>query len=235
MALYLEIISGPHKGEKYVFAEGSTIGRAKSTISLGKDPKLSGQHARVRLNSQGQLSLLDLDSSNGIRFQGQKVKKLVLMSGVEFILGSTLFKVGDEATTDEATRAEAIPLKEDWLAVLRSEYLKVQAPGTVISDLIPLSPNLRLTFLLGIEADRVIDLVYGPRSFGSDTLDIELEDPMTPPLAFQIVPSVDGPLFVTTLPKLVWVNGLSLTEKLLAPGDEISLGQTRILVEAVDV
>ena len=56
----------------------------------------------------------------------------------------------------------------------------------------PFEPALELSIIQGIQTDKKIFLGYGPREFGSDTLDVELEETTAPPIAFEIVPTNIG-------------------------------------------
>lgn len=227
MEFYFEIIEGPHRGEVYKAIEGTEIGRARGDITLSKDSKISSLHARVMKNSQGRLYLVDQDSANGIKYQGRRVRKLLLEPYVEFSLGKTSFKVLLEA---KATQAAPEPPKETWLDVLKREIGSMNptlgtTPGFGIFD-----PAVELTFAEGVQAESRVVLSFGPREFGSDTLDVELEENVAPPIAFIIKPAPGGAVFFTEYPKLVTLNGNPQREKFLTHGDQIRLGQTLIHV-----
>jgi len=57
------------------------IGRGKQTSDLTiKDPNVSRQHAMVeRIN--GQYFIVDLGSTNGVEFQGQRVDRKLISNG----------------------------------------------------------------------------------------------------------------------------------------------------------
>ena len=62
------------------------IGRGKHATDLRvADPNVSRQHAMVELSSEG-AAIVDLDSTNGIEFQGERVKRKAIQSGDLFLL-----------------------------------------------------------------------------------------------------------------------------------------------------
>ncbi len=227
MEFYFEVIDGPHRGEVFKATEGTEIGRARGEITLSKDPKISSLHARVMKNSQGRLYLVDQDSANGIKFQGRRVRKLLLEPYVEFSLGRTSFKVLLEA---KVTKGPPEPVKESWLDILKRELGSVNPSVGIAAHFGVFEPAVELTFAEGVQAETRIILSYGPREFGSDTLDVELEENVAPPIAFFIKPAPGGAIFQTEYPKLVTVNGEPQREKFLTHGDQIRLGQTLIHV-----
>jgi neural Wiskott-Aldrich syndrome protein len=57
------------------------IGRGKQSSDLTiKDPNVSRQHAMIEFDGN-QYSIVDLGSTNGIEFQGQRVRRKVLADG----------------------------------------------------------------------------------------------------------------------------------------------------------
>ena len=70
------------------------LGRSKDCDIPIPDPNISRRHAEIRLED-GQYTLVDLDSTNGIEIGTKKVRELKLEDGTHFTLGSTeiLFSV----------------------------------------------------------------------------------------------------------------------------------------------
>lgn len=89
--LILKVISGPKAGLSSPVMDGLSIGRKKTQIALD-DPKSSNLHAIIE-NNNGVFVLVDQKSRNGIKFKGKRVDSLTLEPGLEFIIGSSLFKV----------------------------------------------------------------------------------------------------------------------------------------------
>jgi pSer/pThr/pTyr-binding forkhead associated (FHA) protein len=69
-----------------------TIGRsprANNDIVLPDDGMISRRHARIEMDSDGQLTLYDIDTTNGTRVNGQRVDNKTLKNGDEIIVGAT--------------------------------------------------------------------------------------------------------------------------------------------------
>ncbi len=232
MAIYFEAMSGPYKGESFLVKEGYEIGRARGQVLLRKDPKVSSTHALVRRNKRKQLVLVDQKSANGIKVHGQKVRKVTLLNGMTFELGRTLFKViFKEGVDSRDEAAPEIPKEEHWISVLRSEVPALVSRREIPSSALKaFEPALELSFVQGIQADKKVYLGYGPREFGSDTLDVELEETTAPPIAFEIVPTNVGIEFRTKYPKIVLFNEAPIEAQMVKEGDSIRVGQTLIKI-----
>lgn len=226
MAIYLEALSGPYQGESFLVKETYEIGRAKGEILLRNDAKVSSSHAVVKKDKRGNLTLVDLKSANGIKVHGQKVKKVVLLPGMTFEIGRTLFKVTERASDADLPE---VPQEIPWVLTLRSEIPKlVTLKGEQDHGIAVFSPPMKVKIIQGIQADQSFILGYGPREFGSETLDFELEETTAPPIAFELVPLPRGAEFRTRHPKLVLLNDQPVSQKELKEGDQIRLGQTII-------
>src|SRR5690606_17206896 len=91
MALMLKVLQGPLAGQSFNLVSGLQFGRKKGQIRL-EDPKVSGTHAEVRLD-QGNLTLNDLGSKNGIRVGPHRRDTLILSAGLRFSIGESVFEV----------------------------------------------------------------------------------------------------------------------------------------------
>ena len=228
MALFLEITDGPEKGQKYPLKAGLQIGRSQGDIILS-DVKASGLHAEVEEDQKGQLILIDKDSFNGLRINGNKVKRIALLPGVTFQIGKTLFKVlklyGHE--TPDPQNEAPINSREKLLQALD----KLQIPANTYSVTVtPFAHPIELHFIEGIQAESVITLGYGPRTIGSDCMDVEIEEPISPAVAFEINNKDSEVIFKTDYSSLVMINGLPSSVHILNSGDRISIGTTLIEV-----
>lgn len=84
----LAIISGPDSGKTYsVEKPRVVIGRAGADISLS-DPEISRNHAAVEFEEE-QITLVDLNSTNGTFVDGAKIQTSPLENYGEFEVGST--------------------------------------------------------------------------------------------------------------------------------------------------
>jgi hypothetical protein len=95
MAHSLHVSVGPAAGTAIQVAGELLIGRAVGGAgTLGNDPKLSRQHARIRQTGDGRLQLEDLGSTNGTFVNGQRVAGArVLGPGDRVQVGSTTLEV----------------------------------------------------------------------------------------------------------------------------------------------
>lgn len=226
MVTFIEIVEGANEGSRFKVEEGLTIGRSRADIVI-KDPKASGTHAQFAKDGKGQFVLLDMDSSNGIHISGRRVKKVALLSGVIFEIGRTQFKV---VTVEEELAIDFSRLIT-WRNVLKGKLSEIEPQGLIEEvKLESFSPALKLTFIQGIQSDEEIILGYGPRSAGSDSLDIELLDEDAPKEAFELHPGPGMVEIKIKSPGRVQLNNRSIDAEMLKDGDLISLGNTLIKV-----
>jgi hypothetical protein len=71
---------------------GLVIGRGTEADLRINDPGISRRHAQIRVNATGQgpqIDIVDLDSTNGIVVNGQRVRHAVLHEGSRIEIGST--------------------------------------------------------------------------------------------------------------------------------------------------
>ncbi len=84
------------------------IGRQASQVDLVLDDDLvSRKHASLSMDERGYFKLQDLDSRNGITFQGRTVRRLNLVDGDVFAIGST--ELTFKANMSRAFDAPAAP------------------------------------------------------------------------------------------------------------------------------
>lgn len=72
------------------------MGRSKDCDIQIMDPNVSRRHAEVRPQGSGYV-VVDLDSTNGIEVDGQRVRELVLADGTRFTVGATEVAFSREA------------------------------------------------------------------------------------------------------------------------------------------
>ncbi len=234
MALYLEILDGELKGTRTPISDGLVIGRKEGSLTI-RDSKLSGKHARIERRSDNSFWMHDLGSSNAIKVQEERVRELKLEPGVSFTLGRTRFLVissGEPVvTTPEPPPATlAVTVTRTFWDVLRDllERASREARYEKI-ELLPFQPVLRLCFTRGLQAGTEWTLGYGPRSVGSASLDLQLEDLSLPGACFRLEPLGRGVLF-KNLAEPVRLNGKEITASLLKHGDIIDISTTQLQV-----
>ena len=96
----LFVVRGRDQGRHFQLSQNILrVGReAGSDIQL-LDSEASRTHAEVRLQADGSWELLDLNSSNGTRVNGELVAKRELRSGDRVEIGETLMIFTGAATT----------------------------------------------------------------------------------------------------------------------------------------
>lgn len=232
MSLFLEIIEGTDVGSRFRIGDGTKIGRTTGEILIN-DPKVSSLHAQVERDGRGQLLLVDRGSSNGLRINGQKVQRVALLPGVKFQIGKTTFKVVELFKDDKAPAPaeHSTSNAKDWRSVLKTQIPRLPAQNhTGIVQVLPFSPAVRLDFIEGLQADTSMVLGYGPRQLGADVLDIELQDPESPDIAFELTPDNGQILFSTKYPKKVLLNDQTVFSEHIKDGDQIRIGRSVIKV-----
>ncbi len=70
----------------------ATIGRSKDADCVLRDPNVSRHHAELRRSPQGDWTIADLGSTNGIKINGRRVGSTRLTSGDQVTLGTTTFR-----------------------------------------------------------------------------------------------------------------------------------------------
>ncbi|MDX2012668.1 MAG: sigma 54-interacting transcriptional regulator [Myxococcaceae bacterium] len=102
----LEVVSGPSKPPPLMVTAGTLVaGSHRSCDFVISDPSVSRQHARLELLSSG-VRVVDLGSTNGVRYLGARVKEAVVPLGGEVHLGRTVIRLSaaEPAATERRER-----------------------------------------------------------------------------------------------------------------------------------
>ena len=88
-------LEGETEGKLFRLTDGSmkTIGRATRADFIVEAPLVSRVHCRVTADKSGQLIVEDLESTNGTRLNGTRVKRAVAKAGDELGVGQVSFSV----------------------------------------------------------------------------------------------------------------------------------------------
>jgi hypothetical protein len=70
----------------------ATIGRARDAECVLRDPNVSRHHAELRRSAQGEWTIADLGSTNGVKVNGRRVGTTRLAAGDQVTLGTTTFR-----------------------------------------------------------------------------------------------------------------------------------------------
>lgn len=94
---YLRVLSGPRAGARLAITrERFVIGRMQTADLALPDQNVSRQHSMIELVG-GAFWLMDLGSTNGPLYQGQRVARLELRNGMEFQVGDSVLRYEEEA------------------------------------------------------------------------------------------------------------------------------------------
>jgi pSer/pThr/pTyr-binding forkhead associated (FHA) protein len=75
----------------------ATIGRSKDVECVLRDPNVSRRHAELRRASSGDWTIVDLDSTNGVKVNGRRVASSRLSPGDQVTIGTTTFSFDIES------------------------------------------------------------------------------------------------------------------------------------------
>ncbi|MAT16810.1 MAG: serine/threonine protein kinase [Planctomyces sp.] len=120
------VISGPHEGRRFEFDRHDTFVAGRSSeahLSLPEDPRFSRFHFRLEVRPP-ECYLVDLDSRNGTRVNGERVSECFLKTGDVIQVGRTKFRVeisqvASQTVVPEAGHAESDGMDERLLAETR--------------------------------------------------------------------------------------------------------------------
>ena len=107
--LTLYVLSGPEIGKTCELLDGSVLGRAPSgdhPVPV-RESSVSRSHARIEKRG-GDWFVVDLDSRNGLRHDGERVSEVPLSDGTEFALGDLELRV--RVSEPEASPREQVRL-----------------------------------------------------------------------------------------------------------------------------
>lgn len=230
MVTFIEVMDGPQRGNQYKVQSDVTLGRTLADILI-EDPKVSSTHAKFVINEKGNYSLVDLESSNGLKINGRRVKKISLLPGVTFEIGSTQFRV-------LLLEDESAPIFDKILTWRDRVRHKL---GELITDYPIRSKNifyteqiLQLEFIQGIQASEEVYVTYLPRRAGFGNLDINLKDTEVPKDAFELIRDNNHIRIRIFSPGLIKLNDKAVSAATLESEDIISFGSTRIKVNFLE-
>lgn len=204
----LKALTGPVKGQTFPIRNGMKIGRSSGDIIL-KDNMVSELHAKIQIYSSGKIMILDQDSKNKIMINDVVTVKSVLEQGSRFQIGQTEFEVEFMQTHEEVMvkfiTNNAKNIKNNPLSLL------------------PFVQPIELIFLSGIQTGQKYYISYGPRFFGSNSVDFPIFENKAPKTAFTLVPNKAKTFFITKHPTLVRLNGKKINKASIQNKDKISI------------
>jgi pSer/pThr/pTyr-binding forkhead associated (FHA) protein len=234
MALFFRIIRGGDVGREFLLKPGLTVGRKRADILL-EDRKVSVLHGVIEVREPDKLVLVDADSSNGILVNGNRVPKVTLEKHLELQLGNVVLQVFEREGAPGVTSFPPVTPPPrywkdeltDWIKA-NSESLNAPTPATHVTAFASL---IELEFVTGPQLRTRWQLGYGPRWFGSQSMEFPIWDRRAPAQAFRLEPDEQGLCrFVTEHPETVHINGESQREAILKINDEIKIFQATLKV-----
>ncbi|MCY4513310.1 MAG: FHA domain-containing protein [Bdellovibrionales bacterium] len=208
-------LTGPLEGRKFLISESLKLGRRQGDIALN-DPAASDPHAEIKLNSKGHLFLTDLNSKNGVFVNGKKQSKVLLKKNSKFTIGKSEFQVVFLEMPEEI-----------WKEILKDNVLRVSDRP---KDMSFFPCSLGVEFLSGPQKGARFTLTYGPRYFGSFSVDVPLLDSKAPPEAFVLSPGKWQTIFKTDFPETVQLNGRQTRQIAIKDNDTVFIGETEIKI-----
>lgn len=209
----LKALSGPVQGKTFHIKNGLRIGRTKGDILL-EDSSVSSLHAEINIYPNGKMMLSDKDSKNRILINEKTVVKSVLEKGSKFKIGKTEFEVIFMMTAEEVL-----------IHFMKKSFPSVQDNPIVLK---PFAKALEVSFVSGLQKGQNYYLSYGPRFFGSESVDFPLFERSAPKKSFAVVPENETACFVTKEPEIVCFNGKKIKKSPIQDGDYVVIGDTKL-------
>ncbi len=109
----LHLFGDPAPYDRFILEDKETfIGRNKDKCKIFlDDQEVSGVHAVIRKTNMS-CTLEDLNSSNGTLVNGQRINKIDLMNGDEFVIGGTTFTVQVKSDLLQEEYGRLMPVEE---------------------------------------------------------------------------------------------------------------------------
>lgn len=220
MSLTLEFLTGERVGQTVTLEDNASIGR-QGDIPV-PDAKLSKIHAFLKMEGALGWLIEDNNSKNGLRVNEKKTDSCLINTGDIIEMGETQLKV---TSCSVFWRPLLNQLIIESIDNVKNEPMTVKAFHSI--------PVLK--FIQGIQYGQSYILEYGPREVGGESEDIQLFEPLCPDIAFEIKHHANGVQFTTQYPKIVKINNRALQTKLLKKGDKISIHNTVIEVDFLNL
>ncbi len=214
----------------YELIEPITIGRGEEADLVLNNASVSREHARIDFD-RGIATIVDLDSNNGLRVNGEKVSQSRLESGDEIRIGRfTLVLLADSERFYRGRNVESmIPHGTSENRAEDATYTLAQ------SDIVTIEKRRRLVrdarIVLASNTSRFWYPEDRSLTFGKNAM-ILVEGTFAGALVADVVWR-DHAHFVRRHSKLVkvLVNGASVSEQELKPGDSLKIGKVSFLYE----
>lgn len=262
MYTYLEITSGSNKGMVYRLQPNLRLGSSAQCEIPLLDPEAPPIHSMVMLDQKDQLVLVCTNAVYEIIANNRTVKKTVLQDDKALQISNVHLRVRITqkpliGAVDPFILKQAEPLNTTVLSsneILEindlSRVTTIETPKTrLIKELNALLESFstpfphphsfklfKQPFLLKVEtgpqADDEFLVSWGPRDFGPQSLEFQLEFPPFPAILFTLSPNSEGDIvFSTNHPNFASVSGQITSTGAIMNGSKIYAGNSTISVE----
>lgn len=262
MYTYLEITSGSNKGMVYRLQPNLRLGSSNQCEIPLLDPEAPPIHSMVMLDQKDHLVLVCTNAVYEIIANNRTVKKTVLHDDKVLqiynvhlrvrvtqkpLIGAVdpfILKQAEPQNTAMLTPNEILEIND------QSKITVVETPKSrLIKELSALLESFstpfphphtfklfKRPFLLKVEtgpqADDEFLVSWGPRDFGPQSLEFQLEFPPFPAILFTLSPSSEGDIvFSTNHPNLASVSGQPTSTSVILNGSKIIAGNSTISIE----
>lgn len=210
--------------QEFELAKASiTLGRAMTNDIVLGDSRISRSHARLLCGPSG-CRVIDLDSANGIRVNGNPVKQAELMPGDSLNLGNLHLRY--ESTP---------PLEDEPMTMIDSEF---ELDRTIDHEILPVSihetGHPSLVVFTGERTWEVplrdVERVTVGRTEGND---IAIEHPKVSRRHAELLRQGDG-FLLRDLGSTngTWCEDERVTERFLQPGDSFTIGAAQLVFKS---
>ena len=135
--------------------------------------------------------------------------------------------LGQDVRTRPGIELDPLSWRETLVHTLKDLKAKVEPRPPAVSAL---EPMVKLEFERGPQGEVEWHLGYGPRKIGKASSELMILDRQAPDHCFEIVPSMEGPMFRTNNPDKVQLNGRPVQAQVLKQNDKITFARTVIKV-----
>lgn len=262
MYTYLEITSGSNKGMVYRLQPNLRVGSSSQCEVPLLDPEAPPIHSMIMLDHKDQMVLVCTNAVYEIVANNRIVKKTVLEDDKSLQIANThlrvritqkplvgavdpfLLRQAELPNNTVLTSKEILEINDQSkIAIIETpkSRLMKELNSLLVSFNTPFPhPHsfklFKRPILLKVEsgpqADDEFLVAWGPRDFGPQSLEFQLEFPPFPAILFTLSPNAEGDIvFSTNHPNFASVSGQILPTGVITSGSKIIAGNSTISVE----
>jgi ABC transport system ATP-binding/permease protein len=239
----LEFTDGDEKGRKVpLMFERTILGRKFGDI-LVRDIIVSGTHLAIEYRA-GSFRVVDLGSSNGTFVEGRRVKEQAVQLGQEVRMGECAFRLKlDPAEAERLLEEQPVrsgTAQSGLSDLIEKEFIRGESGGDTL--MIGASPEKAVKHQIRVRIvngpDRGKNFTFSKSSvvIGRMNADLTLHDPDVSRKHAMLERGEGGQVILRDLASAngTFVNQRSVANCVLAPNDQIKVGQTTIIFQGVE-